>query len=137
MISFALTTAQVRDRSKTVTRRMGWRGLQPGMLLQPVVKAQGLKKGQHVEKIGGPIRVVSVRRERVDALLNYPDGGRGDVEREGFAGKHKPVIPVIGALTTRDWLPIEFVAFFCAANRCQLWTEITRIEFEYLDGASA
>jgi hypothetical protein len=135
MISFALTTAQVRDRSKTVTRRMGWRGLQPGMLLQPVVKAQGLKKGQHVEKIGGPIRVVSVRRERVDALMNYPDGGRGEVEREGFAGKHKLVVPVMGV--ARDWLPIEFVVFFCDANRCQLWTEITRIEFEYLDGAPA
>jgi hypothetical protein len=54
-ISFALTTAQVRARTKTVTRRVGWTFLKPGDLLQPVVKCRGLKKGERVEKIGGPI----------------------------------------------------------------------------------
>jgi hypothetical protein len=56
-ISFALTTDQVRSRTKTVTRRLGWKDLKPGTLLQPVVKAQGIPKGGKVEKIGGLIRV--------------------------------------------------------------------------------
>lgn len=62
-MSFALTSTQINDRTKTVTRRLGWSRLRPGTLLQPVVKAQGLKKGEKVQKVGGPIRVVSVRRE--------------------------------------------------------------------------
>lgn len=101
-ISFALTTEQVKARTKTVTRRIGWRTLKAGTLLQPVVKAQGLKKGEHVIKIGGPIRVVTVGRESLTMLVddyrsvyNY---GRGEVDREGFPGR-----------------PVEeFVDFFCA-----------------------
>jgi len=41
MISMFLTQQQVKARTKTVTRRLGWRWLKPGTLLQPVVKAQG------------------------------------------------------------------------------------------------
>jgi hypothetical protein len=63
LISFSLTTDQIRNRTKTVTRRLGWARLKPGTLLQPIVKGQGIPKGGKVETIGGPIRVVRVDRE--------------------------------------------------------------------------
>jgi hypothetical protein len=69
-ISFFLTQRQVREQTKTVTRRLGWHWLSAGTLLQPVVKGQGIPRGGKVEKIGGPIRVVSVERERLNALLS-------------------------------------------------------------------
>lgn len=114
-ISFALTTPQIRNRTKTVTRRLGWVRLQPGTLLQPVVKAQGLKKGEHVEKIGGPIRVVSVRREALRAIT------ADDCRREGLP----------------DLSPAEFVTMFERTHRSQanfytgVGEEVTRIEFTY------
>ena len=110
-ISFALTTAQVRARQKTVTRRLGWLKAKPGDLLQPVVKGMGLKKGQTVERIGGPIRLVAVRRELLRAIDS------DDVVREGFP----------------SMTPDEFVAMFCDHNGCTPDTEIARIEFEYVE----
>lgn len=122
-MSFALTTGQIRNRTKTVTRRLRWASLQPGTLLQPIVKGQGLKKGETVEKIGGPIRVVSVRRERLDAMASGDDWYRIDhpeVIAEGFYG-----VP--------GWhTPAEFISQFCNHNRCQQWDQVTRIEFEYV-----
>lgn len=109
-MSFALTTRQVRAREKTVTRRNGWTFAKVGDVVQPVVKCQGIPKGGHVEKIGGPIRFVAVRRERLDAITAE------DVEREGF-----------------DHLtPAGFVEMYRAANGGAPDQEITRIEFEYL-----
>lgn len=113
-ISFALTTPQIRNRTKTVTRRLGWVRLQPGTLLQPVVKAQGLKKGEHVEKIGAPIRFVSVRREPLGAITQE------DCAREGF--------PRLG--------PKSFITMFVNHNRgTSRHTIVTRIEFEYVEVA--
>ena len=43
-MSFSMTTEAIRDRSKTVTRRLGWSFLQPGDLLWAVEKGMGLKK---------------------------------------------------------------------------------------------
>jgi len=110
-ISFALTTAQIRSRTKTVTRRVGWAFLTPETLLQPVVQAQGLKKGAHVEPIGGPIRVVSVRREPLKAIT------ADDCAREGFAD------------LTRE----AFIALFERTHQCTADTTVTRIEFEYVN----
>lgn len=127
-MSFMLTTEQVRRREKTVTRRIGWRNAKRGDVVQPVVKGQGLKKGEKVEKIGGPIRIVSVRRERLDAMATQDDYYRIDhpeVIAEGFYG-----VP--------GWhTPVEFISQFCQHNRCQQWDEITRIEFEYVDDVEA
>ncbi len=50
-MSFSKTTAQARDRSKTVTRRWGWHFLRPGDKVQQVEKAMGLKKGEKIKKI--------------------------------------------------------------------------------------
>ena len=54
-MSFMLTTEQIKNRTKTVTRRLGWRNAKPGDVVQPIVKGQGLQKGETVQKIGGPI----------------------------------------------------------------------------------
>jgi hypothetical protein len=116
LMSFALTTEQVRARTKTVTRRLGWTFLRPGDLVQPVVKGQGLKKGERVEKIGGPIRIDSVRREPLDAIVSE------DVRREGFANMR----------------PRQFVEMFRASHgRCAGEAVITRIEFSYVDRESS
>jgi hypothetical protein len=119
-MSFSLTSAQILNRTKFVTRRIGWRFLKPGDLLQPVRKAMGLKAGEKAEWLGGPIRVVDVRRERLDRMVSDAGYGVREVRLEGFAGH-----------PTKGW-PDQFVAFFCASHRCLPGDEITRIEFEYV-----
>lgn len=57
--------------------------LKPGDRLQPVVKAQGIKKGEHVEKIGGPIEVVSLGRERMSDFRQRQDS-HSECVLEGF-----------------------------------------------------
>lgn len=116
-MSFQLTTEQVRNRTKTVTRRLGWKHARRGDWLQPVVKCQGLKKGERVEKIGGPIRIVAVHRERLDVLLRDDLDACVEVVAEGFG----------------DLSPAEFVAMFCAHNDCTPSARVTRIEFEYVE----
>ncbi len=120
-ISFMLTTEQIRARTKTVTRRLGWRTLKPGDLLQGVVKGMGLKPGEKVQKLA-VICVVSVRREPLRMILDDLDYGFDEVVREGFEGH-----PHFG------W-PSQFVEFFCNSHRgCIPATVVTRIEFEYID----
>jgi hypothetical protein len=109
-MSFALTTRQVRAREKTVTRRNGWLRARVGQILQPVIKCQGIAKGGHVEKIGGPIRIVDVRREALRKIT------RADVAREGFPGM----------------TPAWFVSMYLKANGGTADQIVTRIEFEYL-----
>lgn len=116
-MSFALTTGAILDRSKTVTRRLGWKFLKPGDLVQPVKKCQGLKPGESLERIGGPIRIESVRREPLAAILGQGQQGYIETLREGF-----PQMP-----------PDEFVEMFCDHMRpCQANWEVTRIEFSYV-----
>jgi len=110
LISVALTADQILDQSKDVTRRLGWLKLKVGDLIQPVRKCMGLKPGEKVERIGPPLRVVSVRREALHWIT--PD----ECRREGFP----------------DMTGDEFVAMFCATHKgCTPATEITRIEFTY------
>ena len=111
-MSFSMTTEAVRERRKTVTRRLGWWNLQPGTVLQAVEKAQGLKKGEHVKPIC-LIRVVSIRQEYVWHLLGYT---AGETAREGF-----PELDASG-----------FIEMFCTANRCDGSVLVNRIEFEYV-----
>lgn len=116
-ISVALTEDQVLRREKDVTRRIGWLKLQPGTLLQPVRKGQGLKKGEKATKVGGPIRIVSVSREPLRRLLEDQAYGLSEVVREGFPG-----------LT-----PQQFVTFFMATHDCTVDQDVTRIEFTYVE----
>jgi hypothetical protein len=121
-ISFFMTTQQIRDRSKTVTRRLGWAfldGARAGVQLQPIVKGQGIKPGGHVERIGGPIVVVSARREPLRRMLDEPEYGQAECVAEGYP----------------DLTPEQFVAKFIAGNakRCTADTVVTRLEFTYLE----
>jgi hypothetical protein len=54
-MSFSLTTQQARDKTKDVTRRLGWWFLEPGDIVQQVEKARGLKKGGN-DQADPPIR---------------------------------------------------------------------------------
>jgi hypothetical protein len=117
LMSFALTTDQVRSQKKTVTRRRGWKQIAPGTLLQPVEKAQGLKKGESVKKIGAPIRVVSVRVEPLSAITADIDYGLAETTREGFG-----------------WMfPQEFVEMYTRHNGGTPAQLVTRIEFAYTE----
>lgn len=112
-MSFALTTPQMRAKTKTVTRRKGWLFLEPGDRLQAVVKGQGLKKGERVEKIG-VIEVVSVRRESLNCIMT------DDLILEGLP----------------HMLSWEFKRMYRAANGGGEFQTVTRIEFQHV-GARA
>jgi hypothetical protein len=112
-MAFAFTTPQVRDGSKTVTRRPGWLHLRPGDLVRPVVKSMGLRKGETVEQIREPLRVVSVSRSLLGEIT--PE----DVAREGYPGS----------------TPQEFIALLEQHHRRRGLASqtFTRIEFTYTD----
>jgi hypothetical protein len=127
-ISFSLTTDQIRNRSKTVTRRMNWLKLKAEDRLQACVKCRGLKPGEKLAVLA-VIEVVSVRREKLKTLLGVPQSevagdfytpseARDEINAEGF--------PLLTAA--------EFVKFFCASHKgCTPETDVTRIEFKYVD----
>jgi hypothetical protein len=110
LLSVALTDRAVRTRDKTVTRRLGWRHLEAGTHLTLCRKVMGRRNGEPLVRICD-VQVVSVRRERLDAIT--PE----DVAREGFTGQ----------------TPAEFVAFFVQHMKCEPSTEVTVIEWRYLD----
>jgi hypothetical protein len=120
-ISFALTREQIRNRTKTVTRRNGWRALKPGTLLQGVLKSQGLKRGEKITKLA-VIRVVDTSQEPLNRMTDDVRYGIAECVKEGFA--YHPTLR----------FPSEFVKFFCASHKgCAPETEVTRIEFEFVD----
>ncbi len=111
-MSFSLTTDQIRDRTKTVTRRKGWRNLTAGTILNACVKCMGLKPGEKVQKIC-QIRVVDVRLEPLNTIVD-----------EGLAGSAREGFPTLG--------PDKFIGMFCKHMGGGPGQEITRIEFEYV-----
>lgn len=123
-MSFALTTEQVKSRSKTVTRRNGWKFLKPGDVINACVKCMGLKPGEKIERLC-QIKVLNVRFEPLRAMIDDSDYGFRETTLEGFpAGQPKHC-------------PSEFVAMFCASHKgVGLETEITRIEFEYVNAST-
>jgi hypothetical protein len=113
-ISFALTTDQIRNHTKTVTRRTGWTFLKCGDVLNACVKCMGLKPGEKIERLG-QIIVTDVRREELCSMVNQA-AGNAEAVAEGFP----------------DMTNQEFVDMFCehmGGNECQ---HVTRIEFEYI-----
>lgn len=116
-MSFALTTDQIRDQTKTVTRRRGWLNLKAGDMVLPVKKCMGLKPGEKFEPLRGPLRVVSVRRESLWEMWLDPEYGDAECKREGFP----------------NMTPLDFIDMFCASNKgCTRGSVVTRIEFEYV-----
>lgn len=95
-MSFFLTTRQVLDRTKTVTRRSisTWSKLKAGDRLVAIEKGQGLKAGEghHVLAL---LEVVDVRVELLDDITAE------DCAREGFP----------------EYSPAEFVAFYRRAGK--------------------
>jgi len=118
-MSFSLTTDQVRDRSKNVTRRIGWWNLKPGDLVRACKKCMGLRKGEKVEELA-IIRVVSVRAEPLRAMLDDRNYGLDEVAREGFKEDRFLCWP-------STWVP-----WFCQTHKCTPDTIVNRIEFEYV-----
>ncbi len=110
-----LTKAQILNRTKTVTRRLGWNGLRTGTRLQAVEKGQGLKKGESINKLC-QIVVVEIRHEPLSAMdcLGY---GTVEAIKEGFPN-----------LTGK-----QFVEMFCREMKCKPETIVTRIEFKYVE----
>jgi hypothetical protein len=94
-MSFNKTTKRILDRSKTVTRRLGWADLEPGVLFWAIEKGQGLKKGEKVKRLA-LLRCVSNQAEPLTPR-RIRRHGPDEMRREGFPG-----------LSIRD-----FVAFFC------------------------
>ena len=95
-MSFFLTTRQVLDRAKTVTRRAvhTWAKLAAGDYLVAIEKGQGLKAGEghHVLAL---LEVVDVRVELLGDITAE------DCAREGFP----------------EYSPAEFVAFYRRAGK--------------------
>jgi len=108
-MSFSLTTDQIKNRTKTVTRRNGWWFLKSGDIVNAVEKAMGLKKGEKIKRIC-QIRIISTWAEPLSAITG------DDVEKEGFS----------------DWTPEEFVAMYSKHNRCLDTDPVNRIAFEYV-----
>lgn len=117
-ISFALTTEQIRNRTKTVTRRTGWKNLKPGTMLCAVVKGMGLKKGENVQRIC-TIRVVNVRREPLLAIVDNRAYGLRETKLEGFPDGYYHI-------------PEHFAWWFAESHGIRVDDEVTRIEFEYV-----
>lgn len=113
-MSFSLTSRQIMNRTKTVTRRTGWGFLKPGDLVQACEKCMGLKKGQKIRKLA-VIRIKSVEFEKLSDVRNRP----GEMRKEGFPG----------------WHPDNFILMFLKSHKdvANSGATVTRIEFEYVD----
>ncbi len=111
LMAVSLSEPQVRARTKTVTRRTGWRMLRAGDQLILCRKVRGRRRGEPLERIAA-VEVTSVRREPLDAIT------AADVVAEGFP----------------EMAPAQFVTFFCRTHGgCGHDTEVTRIAWRYLD----
>lgn len=121
-MSFALTTKQILNQTKTVTRRDGWRFLKPGDLIQAVEKGMGLKKGEKVKKLA-VLKVVSVRQEPLNEIHKVSNYWREELDKEGFPHFE---------------YPYQFTDMFIKSHKgVRDTTPITRIEFEYVDKGEA
>lgn len=119
LMSFQLTTDQIRNRTKTVTRRLGWANLRRGTLLCGVVKSQGIPKGETVERLAYLV-VVRATREPLNLMSLAEQYGDREAIAEGFP----------------ELRGYEFVRMFRENMKCDDATEVTRIEFRYIPGGT-
>lgn len=120
LMSVAFTEAAVRERRKTVTRRKGWTFLKPGDRLTLCRKVMGRRNGEPLVRVA-EVEVVSVCREHLHNMTLDPTYGRKEVELEGCA----------------PMSPEDFVyQYFEHKQGIPRNTEITRIEWRYVDGAA-
>lgn len=107
-MSFAMTTAQFKARTKKVTRRFGWWFLKPGDLVCGVEKCMGLKKGEKVNRLS-IIEIVSTRAEQLNMITHE------DVVLEGFP----------------DWTPEQFIQMLVDHYHVSREQVVNRIEYRY------
>ena len=108
-MSFMLTKQQIKDKTKCVTRRLGWWFLKPNEMVMACEKCQGLKRGESIVRIR-PIVISSTWGEQ----LNHITGE--DVVKEGFPEMDE----------------IQFILMFKKEMKCSSYTLVNRIGFEYL-----
>ena len=136
-ISFSATKEQFRARRKHVTRRLDKSlhlyHLKPGTILTAIEKAQGLKKGEHVVRMG-EIVVLEVGREPLDHIIKSNQRGIPENIRKIYATWTFPLETDLEGFP--ELAPSEFVAMFCKMNKCTPDTEVTRILFDYMDGTA-
>ena len=108
-MSFLLTTEQIKNRTKTVTRRLGWWFLKSGDIVDACEKCQGLKKGEKIKMIC-PIRILHTRAV---LLCNVEPL---DYIKEGFPELDND----------------QFIEMFMREMKCNRTETVNRIEFEYL-----
>lgn len=113
-MSFSMTTEQVRNRTKTVTRRFGWWSLKPGTKLWAVEKAQGLKKGEKVKRIC-QIEIVGTWTEQAQDIMYYGPFLSKELRLEGFP----------------DSTSAAFIDMLCKGGHSPC-DDVNRIEFKYL-----
>lgn len=109
-MSFTMTSAQIKTRTKTVTRRFGWWFLKTGDIVCAVEKVRGLGKGEKVKRLA-VLRIISVREEPLLCVTE------SDCYMEGY--------PLLSAL--------EFIEMIKKHYKCKDTDIINRIEFEYID----
>lgn len=128
LMSVSLTEDAVRERRKTVTRRLGWTFLRPGDRLTLCRKVQGRKrKDGTVEPLVrlAEVEVVDKRRERLWDITDE------DVVREGV----HPFLFTERYTDTGQPTPQAWVAWFCEEMNVTPDTVVTRIEWRYLEDA--
>ena len=108
-MSFFLTTEQIKNKTKDITRRFGWWFLKPGDRVCAVQKGQGLKKGEKIKRIC-VIEIVSLRSEPIDDMT------QADCIREGFP----------------EMTPIDFVGMITKHYGVSPKKIVNRIEFKYI-----
>ena len=111
-MSFFYTTEQILNRTKTVTRRLGWKTIRIGEIVRAVKKCQGLKKGEKIE----PLAMIQITNRTYENLINII-GRPDECRKEGFP----------------DMATGDFVEMFCNHMKCDPYCEITRLEFEYVE----
>lgn len=113
LMSVSYTADAVVDRTKTVTRRKGWRMLKAGDRLTLCRKVMGRKPGEPLDRLA-EVEVVDVRREQLCRITE------ADVAAEGVPG-----------MTEVE--PSTWVAWYCEEMGVMPYDEVTRIEWRYLD----
>jgi len=109
-MSFFMTVQQVKDRTKTQTRRYGWSNLKVGDILWAVEKAMGLKKGEKINRLG-KIQITGVRQEALNRVTD------NDLTKEGFSKMSKQ----------------DFIALITRRYGSAPSDPINVIDFEYIE----
>lgn len=129
LMSVSHTEAQVRNRSKTVTRRLGWKTLKQGDRLTLCKKVMGRRR-RCVDCQHGGCPVCGGDGYIVEPLYRLADV-------EVTAAFREPLSVVtpsdVAAEGFPDWTVQQFIDFYCATFKVTPETIVTRIEWRYLE----